>query len=222
MQKPTLTETVVYRTVYWSYFWALTMGWSLRVSGRHNVPKTGPVLLVANHESHFDPPLVGICSPRQLRYLARSTLFKLKPFAWTIRTLGAVPIDREVGTDGLKTVLRLLEEGCPVLMFPEGTRTETGTMQPFKPGISLLAKRAKCTVVPVGVAGCYNAWPRQHKLPTPSPIMLPATPRNIGVHFGEPYSSEVYRTMDRDGILRHLEEKVAEARVGAVKIQRKT
>jgi 1-acyl-sn-glycerol-3-phosphate acyltransferase len=221
MQKPTLTETIVYRTVYWSYFWMLTAGWSLRVSGRHNVPKTGPVLLVSNHESHFDPPLVGIGSPRPLRYLARSTLFKFKPFAWVIRTLGAVPIDREVGTDGLKAVLGLLEQGLPVLMFPEGTRTENGQMQPFKPGISLLAKRAKCTIVPVGIAGCYHAWPRQHKLPTPSPLIAPATDRTIGMHFGEPYASDVYRTMDRDGILRHLEAKVAEARTGAEKIRRK-
>ncbi len=197
------------------------MGWSLRVSGRHNVPKTGPVLLVANHESHFDPPLVGICSPRPLRYLARSTLFKLKPFAWTISTLGAVPIDREVGTDGLKAVLGMLEEGYPVLMFPEGTRCETGSMEPFKPGISLLAKRAKCTIVPVGVAGCYEAWPRHKKLPTPSPLMVPATSRTIGVHFGEPYSNDIYRKMDRDGILTHLQDRVAEARVGAVKIKRK-
>jgi len=208
MRSPTLLETAVYNTTYWSYFWGMTLGWSLRTSGRPNLPMTGPVLLVANHQSHFDPPLVGITSRRRICYLARSTLFKNPVFGKLIAMHGAVPIERDVGTDGLKAVWRLLDDGQAVIMFPEGTRSDDGQMQPFKAGISLLVKKANCKIVPVGIAGCYAAWPRQRTLPTPSPVLVAPTARTTSIHYGEAYESSIYRTMNRDAILAHLESQV--------------
>src|SRR5687767_3524814 len=86
--------------VLWSPCWAISqIYFRYRYSGRGNVPPTGPVLLVANHQSHLDPVLVGIACPRQLKYLARQGLF-FWPFSLWIRSLGAVAIDRERGAIG--------------------------------------------------------------------------------------------------------------------------
>ena len=89
-------------------------------------PRPGRCLLVANHQSHLDPVLVGLACPRQLKYLARHDLF-FWPFSWWIRALGAVPIDRKRGVvGGMKTTLKLLQQNEAVLVFPEGSRTYDG------------------------------------------------------------------------------------------------
>ena len=85
-------------------------GFRFRSTGREHVPATGPVLLVSNHQSHLDPVLVGIACPRQMRFLARHSLF-FWPLSWLIRSLGAVPIDRERGgLGGIKATLKLLKQ----------------------------------------------------------------------------------------------------------------
>lgn len=110
----------VWYAALWCTCWAISMVWfRYRYTGRRHVPVTGPVLLVANHQSHLDPVLVGVAAPRRLKYLARHGLF-FWPFSWWIRALGAVPIDRERGAvGGIRTTLRLLKSCEAVLVFPE-------------------------------------------------------------------------------------------------------
>jgi 1-acyl-sn-glycerol-3-phosphate acyltransferase len=128
--------------------------------------------LVSNHQSHLDPVLVGIACPRQMRFLARHTLFHW-PMSWLIRSLGAVPIDRERGgLGGIKTTLKLLQEGEAVLVFPEGTRTQDGRLQPLMPGFSALARRSGATLVPVAIDGAFAAMPRGSRFPRSAPIKL--------------------------------------------------
>ena len=145
----------------------------LRVSGRRHVPRRGEVLIVSNHQSFMDPVLVACGLPRHLRYLARDSLFKFPPAAWLIRSLGAIPIHREgTGLTGLKETLRQLRAGHAVLMFPEGTRSRDGRVKPLRPGVSLLVERAGATVVPVALAGAFEAWPRGRRLFRPHPICV--------------------------------------------------
>src|SRR5262245_26508187 len=114
----------------------MSLGFSMRLRGRRNVPRTGPVLVVTNHQSFFDPILTGLASPRPVYFLARRTLFQPAWFGKLISTYHAVPVDQEgVAKEGLRAILKLLGEGEAVVVFPEGTRTPDGKMSPLKPGI---------------------------------------------------------------------------------------
>jgi 1-acyl-sn-glycerol-3-phosphate acyltransferase len=138
----------------------------VRYSGRHNIPTCGGVLVVSNHQSHLDPPLVGIGSPRRMNYLARDTLFRFAPFGRLIHSIGAIPIDREgIGLGGIKEALRRLKRGEMVLIFPEGTRTRDGQIAPFRPGFTALAARSGAAILPVAIDGAFRAWPRSRPWP---------------------------------------------------------
>jgi 1-acyl-sn-glycerol-3-phosphate acyltransferase len=151
-----------------------------RFSGKSNVPLTGPVLIVSNHQSNLDPVLVGLACPRQLKYLARQGLFFF-PFNLWIRALGAVPIDRERGAlAGIRKTLELLKQDNAVLVFPEGSRTPDGGLHEMLPGFCLLARRSRATIVPAALDGAFAALPRGSFLVRPHAISLaialPITP----------------------------------------------
>ena len=196
-------------------------GFSYRYSGRANVPRRGPVLLVSNHQSMLDPVLIGASVNRYLTFLARSTLFSQPVLGPLIRSLNAIPIDRNMGKDGIQLVLDRLKLGQAVLMFPEGERTHTGEVQPLKPGVSLLIRRVQCPIVPVGLAGCFEAWNRFMTLPRLSPPILAPGPSTIGVSIGEPIPPERYAGRDRDWILSDLQEELTKRHAAAEALRRK-
>ncbi len=143
------------------------------------VPASGPILLVANHSSVLDPPLVGGVCPRQLAFLAKAELFRIPLLGRFIHALGARPIRRE-GADpaALRTALRLLEGEGALLIFPEGTRAEReGVLRPAKAGAGMLAVMSGAALVPVYVSGSGHAWPKGHRFPRRS---------KVRVAFGEP------------------------------------
>jgi 1-acyl-sn-glycerol-3-phosphate acyltransferase len=219
--RPNLTGRLFYDFVYWSAFTVFGFGFSYRRKGWANIPKRGPLLLAANHQSMFDPVLVGLASRRYLSYLARKNLFEQPVLAPIIRKLNAVPIDRGFGKDGIQAVLSGLSQGQAVLVFPEGERTHTGELQPLKPGISLLIKRVNCPIVPVGIVGSFAAWSRHAKVPTPSPLLLPPGPSAIAVSVGKPIDPARYETMTRDDMLIDLQREIAEQMEVATRWQRR-
>jgi len=140
--------------------------YGLRVEGRENWPAEGGGLVCANHQSMFDPPLVGMTCSRRMNYLARDTLYRIPVLKQLIQFLDAIPIDREGGgLAGLKETLRRLKAGELVLIFPEGTRTRDGQVAPLKLGFIAVARRSRVPLVPVGLDGAYQAWPRTSPLP---------------------------------------------------------
>jgi 1-acyl-sn-glycerol-3-phosphate acyltransferase len=218
----TVARWAWHQTCYLSAMTFFTLGFSLRTHGVKNMPQSGPALVVSNHQSFLDPPIVGLAARRPLVYLARKTLFRNPYFASFIRSLNAVPIDQEgVGKEGIKTVVEQLKLGKAVLVFPEGERTPTGPMLPLKPGVHLLIKKAEAPIVPVGIAGAYEALPRWRHTPLFSPLFLPATKGAIAMVMGEPLDSRRYAAMPREDALRELFVKIKEVQEKAEKLRRK-
>jgi 1-acyl-sn-glycerol-3-phosphate acyltransferase len=201
---------------------AISLGFSLRFEGGRNIPRTGPALLVANHQSFLDPLAIGIATPRQLCYLARKTLFNQPQFGGYLRSVGCVPVDQEgFAREGLKTTLHLLKEGKVVLVFPEGERTPTGKMLPLKPGVHLLIKKSGAPVVPVGIAGAFDAYPRMNLLPRLSPPFLPATKAAVAVSVGQALDPQHYAHWPRELVLEDLFYKIHEQEKRAESLRRK-
>lgn len=143
-----------------------------RVVDAHHIPRSGPVILVANHASYLDPPLLGIEVDREIRFLARESLFRYPLIREILLTWRAVPVDREGGgLGGLRKILEALRAGGCVLVFPEGTRTHDGRLQEARSGIGMLILRSEAVVVPARVFGTYEAYGRYDWLPKPLPIM---------------------------------------------------
>jgi 1-acyl-sn-glycerol-3-phosphate acyltransferase len=180
----------------------------IRIKGVEKLPIEGGALICSNHQSHFDPVLVGVAFRRRLNYLARRSLFDFPVLKWLISYLDAIPIEREgMGIGGIKETLRRLKRGEAVLIFPEGTRSLDGQIAPLKPGFFSIAKRSKCPVVPVAIAGAYEVWPRHRWLPGIG---------RIAVYVGEPISPEAIREMDEEDLIQELTHRIkqcfAEAR----------
>ena len=146
-------------------------GWTVYHPDR--VPRVGPVLLAANHVSFADPPLIGAAVPRPIHYLARQTLFQHPAFSRLIRSLNAVPLDRDGGSAaGLRTVLDLFAANQVVLLFPEGTRSTDGRIQETPSGLGLMVLRSGTPVVPVRTFGLGELWGRSQALPRPGRIVI--------------------------------------------------
>ena len=174
----------------------------VRHTGVRNIPSEGGVLVISNHQSHFDPPLVGMASRRRMNYLARDTLFRFAPLGWLIGSLDAIPIDRDgLGLSGIKESLRRLKRGELVLMFPEGTRSKDGEMAAFLPGFTTLAVRSKAAILPAAVEGAYDAWPKGRKFPGLGTIYvrygLPIPPEEVKRYDERELAAEVERRVRR-------------------------
>jgi 1-acyl-sn-glycerol-3-phosphate acyltransferase len=147
--------------------------WRVEGRGREHVPPTGPVLLVANHSSVLDPPLIGGMTSRQVTFMAKAELFRVPLFGRFIRALNAYPVRREGGDPAaLRTALRILENQGTLLVFPEGTRGPEGTLRPGKPGAGMLAALSGAAVVPVYVRGSGRALPRGARWPRPVKVTV--------------------------------------------------
>ena len=171
----------------------------LRTEGSEQVPESGPVLLVGNHASYLDPPLMGMGVGRQVNFLAQAGLAAFAPLRWWLRQVGVTLIDRNAPSkDAMRWVGARLKAGEVVGMFPEGTRSRDGQVQSFKSGVAFLVRRSKATVVPVGIDGAYRAFPRKAWFPWPKKVV---------VRVGEPWSWEQVLA---DGGVEALRRRVAE------------
>jgi 1-acyl-sn-glycerol-3-phosphate acyltransferase len=217
-----LLAALAYEICLWASYLVLLIGFSLRAAGRFNVPRRGPVLLIANHQSFLDPPAIGVAAPRHLHYLARKTLFKGGGPGILLRILNSVPIDQEgVGKDGMRNILQRLESGNAVLVFPEGERSTDGRMHPFRPGIGLLVKRVRAPIVPVAIAGAFDAWPRFQLLPIPAPLFLPPTRRTVAVVYGKPRDPATLDGLSREAMLEVLRDDIVAVSKQAEALRRK-
>ncbi|MGC2425108.1 MAG: lysophospholipid acyltransferase family protein [Nitrospirota bacterium] len=175
---PRLKTHIIYDIAHTIFYILFKILFGYRIIGRENVPKTGPVILASNHASFLDPPLVGTALWRRVNFVARDTLFN-RPWKKFIMTKWmAFPINRDrMDKTTLNEILGRLKKGEPVCLFPEGTRSPDGTLQPGKAGIGLIISLAKVPVVPVYVRGSYLTLGKMHKS---------FRPTKVSVTFGKP------------------------------------
>lgn len=165
--------------------WFCILFFRARLFGRPNVPASGGVFLVCNHQSFFDPILVTMALAREGNYMARDTLFRNPLFRRLITSVNAFPIRRNAADfSAVKETLRRLRAGRMVVTFPEGTRTRDGAVGRFLPGAAALAIKAHCTLVPVRIDGAFRSWPRHQSLPKPA---------QVHISYGEPFTPEQVR-----------------------------
>ena len=172
----------------------------LRTHGRQWAPSSGGALICSNHQSYFDPVLVGQAFDRRLNYLARKALFQVPVLAPAIRHLDAIPVDRDGGgASGWKETLRRLKLGELVLVFPEGTRTRDGRVAPFKPGFTMMARRTRTPLVPVAIDGAFQALPRGR--------LVPSFPQ-VCVEIGPPLTPDEAAEMSDEELVAEVERRV--------------
>lgn len=152
------------KTVYWFCYtlWKKSFEcfFSYRVVGKEKLVTQGSVLIASNHESYLDPPLVGIAYDKAVYYLARKTLFRGFG-AWLYPRLNSIPVDQDrPDMTSLKTIVKLLRQNQQVVVFPEGSRTLDGKLQPAQAGTGLIVAKTKAVVQPVRIFGARDALPR--------------------------------------------------------------
>jgi 1-acyl-sn-glycerol-3-phosphate acyltransferase len=131
-----------------------------KVINPERLPESGPLLIASNHVSFFDPPIIGITFPKDICFLARKTLYSNPVARWMFPRLNVVPVDQEKAEVGpLKTVIRLLKDKKRVLVFPEGARSEDGSLQKGEAGAGFIVGKTLTPVLPLRIFGGYEALP---------------------------------------------------------------
>ncbi len=148
---------------FWAQFYIFANPlWRVRVEGRSKLPWEGPAVLVANHLSLIDIiVLYGLYSP--FKWVSKAEVFRVPFIGWNMRLNDYVPLrrgDRESVREMAEHCQRHLARGAPVLIFPEGTRSRDGSLQPFKDGAFRLAMEARCPVIPIAVRGTGDSLPK--------------------------------------------------------------
>lgn len=132
----------------------------LTVNGRECVPPGGPLLLVANHLSFNDPPLLVVAINRRLNFIGKHELFGNPISRFTMREFGVFPFDRSGHSlDMVRLTLRLLSEDRALVLFPEGRRSSDCSLQKGLPGAAYIAMKSQATILPVGISGTENVPP---------------------------------------------------------------
>lgn len=178
--------------------------------GAGYVPTQGGVIIASNHASYLDPPIAGCAlTSRYVRFLARNSLFRNRLGDWWARNVGVVFIDRTKGDRAaFKAALTVLKSGGVLCLFPEGTRTLDGELQPPKAGIGFLIIKSAVPVVPVYIKGSFAAFPKGAGW---------IRPEKIVVRYGRPVSPEEFRRLGSDKEAYHKAAELVMERIAALR-----
>ncbi|MEX1259152.1 MAG: lysophospholipid acyltransferase family protein [Gemmatimonadota bacterium] len=177
----------------------------IEAEGLDHVPRTGPCILVPNHQSLLDPFLVqGVC-PREVATMTKSTQFASPVIRWILGQVSAFPVRRyRVDPQTVRVLLRRLSEGKVVCVYPEGERSWDGRLQSFRRGTVRVLLRAGVPVIPVGIEGMYEVWPRWRARPRAG--------RTVFLRFGPPIQFGAQRgRAEREAMLPEAERLLREA-----------
>jgi 1-acyl-sn-glycerol-3-phosphate acyltransferase len=130
------------------------------MEGREHIPRKGGFILASNHASYLDPIILGISFPRRMSFMARDSLFRSRFFGWYLRRLNTFPVKREsADIRSLREALRQLKKGCPLVIFPEGTRKGKHGDKKILGGVGFIVAKARVPVVPVKILGSEQVLP---------------------------------------------------------------
>lgn len=192
---------MIHRFLRFLAFLWLRILYRLEGVGVENVPATGGCLIASNHSSYIDPMALGCVVPRLFTFIARGSLKSHWLYRWLTAKLDIVSIERESSDRGqLREVLNALKAGKACVVFPEGTRSSDGKLQPFKGGVILMARLSGVPIVPAWIEGSFEVWPRNARLPRFS--------GRVRTIYGKPIQLADER--DRDRALERLRQAIAE------------
>ena len=166
------------------------------VRGAEIIDNDTPYVMMANHQSHLDPPSIIRASKRPFGFIVKKELERIPLFGWAVRQSGHVFVDRkDKGSShaSIDKAAASVARGRRIVVFPEGTRTTTGELLPFKKGGFVLALKAEVPIIPIGVAGTREILPSQ------SALVAKRGP--VAVVFGEPIATDGYDLEDKDGLI---------------------
>jgi 1-acyl-sn-glycerol-3-phosphate acyltransferase len=166
-----------------SSLWARSIcrfnGIQVKITGLENISVDHAQIFVANHQSFFDIFALSGYLPVQIRWVAKAGLFKIPFVGWAMKAAGYISVDRSNKRKAYQSFVATVEkikQGCSVVIFPEGTRSEDGTIGPFKKGSNLLAVRAKAPMVPVTIKGTGTIIKKNSLIINPGPVRIIISP----------------------------------------------
>lgn len=204
----------VFRSLVCWFIQAITR---LHIDGREHLPTNGAYVLAPVHRSYIDSPIVACVSTRRIRFMGKQEMWKYPRLGWFFSALGAFPVNRGTADrEAFSRCIAVLEQGEPLVLFPEGERKDGPRVHPLFDGAAFVAARAGVPVIPVGIGGSARAMPRHAKMIYPkkvhvvigAPITVEAgpsgrAPRRAIREASEQLSDELQQLFD-----------LAEARVG--------
>ncbi len=143
----------------WCRLMLLLAGVKVSVKGKENIPRQGSMVFLSNHQGAFDIPVLQAMLPRDFRWIAKTSLFKIPVIGWTMRLAGYIGIDRDDAKGAYRSMEKAAEKirsGTSVIVFPEGTRSHSDGLLPFKRGAFMLAEKSSCPIVPIAIKGTSN------------------------------------------------------------------
>lgn len=185
----------------WSRIILLTTGIKINILGLENLIPGQPCILSANHQSLYDIPVLMGTLPIQFRFIAKESLFKIPIFGWSMRMMKFISLKRGKKEDVLKSIreaIYRISKGTSVIIFPEGTRSPDGKLQPFRKGAFLLAMKTGCPIIPIVIKGTRTILPKGKLTLTPAQVELIVCP---------PIFPEEFK--DREALTRRVHEEMA-------------
>lgn len=174
---------LLYRIGWLLIAWTTKVYTRMSVEGREHLPTEGAYLFAPSHRSYIDTPISAAVQTRRMRFMGKDTMWKHERLGRLFSALGAFPVTRgSVDREALKRCVEILNDGEPLVIYPEGERKDGPVIQPLFDGVAFIASKAKVPIVPVGIGGSANAMPRRATF---------VYPRKVHMVIGEPFSVEL-------------------------------